>query len=113
MNRTTRYAIAAALTTTLMGSSAMAADLGGNCCADLEERIAEHEATTVRKGNRKVSLAISGFVGHTVMWWDDGTQSDMYIGDAGNLTSRFRFKGEAKIRELVGQLFPGGASATR
>ncbi len=33
----------------------LAADLGGDCCADLEERIAELEATTARKGNRKVS----------------------------------------------------------
>ena len=29
---------------------AAAADLGGNCCADLEERIAELEATTARRG---------------------------------------------------------------
>ncbi len=101
MNRTTRYAIAAALTTTLMGSSAMAADLGGNCCADLEERIAELEATTVRKGNRKVSLAISGFVSHNVVWWDDGTQSDVYIADGGNYGSRWRFRGEAKINPLL------------
>ena len=38
----------------LTAGSASAADLGGNCCADLEERIAELEATTARKGNRKV-----------------------------------------------------------
>ena len=30
---------------------------------DLEERIAELEATTARKGNRKVSLTVSGWVG--------------------------------------------------
>jgi hypothetical protein len=36
----------------LSGSvSAKAADLGGSC-ADLEERVAELEATTARKGNR-------------------------------------------------------------
>ncbi len=35
---------------------AKAADLGGDCCADLEERVAELEATTVRKGNKKVSV---------------------------------------------------------
>src|SRR2546425_88950 len=29
-----------------------AADLGGDCCADLEERVAELEATTARKGNK-------------------------------------------------------------
>ena len=33
---------------------AVSADLGGDCCADLEERVAELEATTARKGNRKV-----------------------------------------------------------
>ena len=53
-------------------TSAFAADLGGNCCADLEERIAELEATTARKGNRKVSLTVSGWVGQQVMFWDDG-----------------------------------------
>ena len=41
---------------------AFAADLGGDCCADLEERVAELEATTARKGNRKVSLSIYGQV---------------------------------------------------
>jgi len=41
---------------------ARAADLGGNCCVDLEERIAELEPTTARKGNRKVTLTISGLM---------------------------------------------------
>jgi hypothetical protein len=80
---------------------ASAADLGGNCCADLEERIAELEATTVRKGNRKVSVTLSGYVSHHVMWWDDGNRSDTYIGDGGNYGSRFRFRGEAKISPMV------------
>ena len=52
--------------------SAKAADLGGDCCADLEERVAELEATTARKGNRRVSLTISGQVSTAVMAWDDG-----------------------------------------
>jgi hypothetical protein len=82
-------------------SSAKAADLGGDCCADLEERVAELEATTVRKGNRKVSVTLSGFVGHNVMWWDDGHQSDVYFGDGGNYFSRFRFVGTAKISPTV------------
>jgi hypothetical protein len=42
----------------LMTSVVTAADLGGNCCADLEEPLAELEATTVRKGNRKVALDV-------------------------------------------------------
>jgi hypothetical protein len=81
--------------------TAKAADLGGDCCADLEERVAELEATTVRKGNRKVSLAISGYVSHHVMYWDDGIRSDTYIGDGGNYGSRWRFTGTAKISPTV------------
>ena len=46
----------------MSSTAAMAADLGGNCCADLEERVAELEATTARKGNRRVSLTISGLL---------------------------------------------------
>src|SRR5882757_11374557 len=52
--------------------SAKAADLGGDCCADLEERVAELEATTARKGNRKVSLTISGQVNKAILWIDNG-----------------------------------------
>ena len=92
----TRIALAAAASLFAM-TSANAADLGGNCCADLEERIAELEATTVKKGTRKVSLTISGFVAHNVMFWDDGVSRDIYIGDGGNYGSRFRFVGTAKI----------------
>ena len=46
--------------------SAQAADLGGDCCGDLEERVAELEATTARKGNRKVKLEVSGQVNEAV-----------------------------------------------
>jgi hypothetical protein len=79
-------------------STASAADLGGNCCADLEERIAELEATTVRKGNRKVSLTVSGWVAEQVIVWDDGVEKNAYqtgIGDT--LDSNFKFVGSAKI----------------
>ena len=82
-------------------TGAKAADLGGNCCADLEERVAELEATVAKKGNRKVTLTISGHVGHQIMWWDDGGQKDMYIGDGGNIFSRFRIRGEAKVSQDV------------
>ncbi|MFV0444767.1 MAG: porin, partial [Planctomycetaceae bacterium] len=75
----------------------MAADLGGDCCADLEERVAELEATTARKGNRKVSLTISGQVNELVYWWDNGDESNVYQGTSGFSSSRFRFKGDANI----------------
>ena len=84
----------------LSTTNAYAADLGGNCCADLEERIAELEATTVRKGNRKVSLTISGWVAEQVFWWDDGEESNVYVSGVGTtLSSHFKMTGEAKIRE--------------
>jgi predicted porin len=54
----------------------------GSCCADLEERVAELEATTARKGNRKVSLTISGQVTTAVMAWDSGASADP-LGIAG------------------------------
>ena len=82
----------------LSAGSASAADLGGNCCADLEERIAELEATTARKGNRKVSLTISGWVGQQVVGWDDGYEQNAYVGDIGaTLSSHFKFTGQATI----------------
>jgi hypothetical protein len=66
----------------LSGSvSAKAADLGGDCCADLEERVAELEATTARKGNRKVSLTVSGWVNEQVLYWNDGTENNVYVSN--------------------------------
>jgi len=78
---------------------ASAADLGGDCCADLEERIAELEATTARKGNRKVSLTISGQVAKAVMWWDDETETNTYVVDNDNAQSRVRFVGKAAFAD--------------
>jgi predicted porin len=100
MKKHSLYALAVAglLTGGLSVSSASAADLGGNCCADLEERIAELEATTARKGNRKVSLTISGWVAEQVVYWDDGIESNTYIGGIGTtLASHFKLTGQAQI----------------
>ncbi len=74
-----------------------AADLGGDCCADLEERVAELEATTARKGNRRVSLTVSGQVNELIYWFDDGYESNVYQGTSGFSSSRFRFTGDATI----------------
>jgi hypothetical protein len=78
-------------------SAGHAADLGGNCCADLEDRISEIEATVVQKGNRKVSLSVSGWVNEAVFFWDDGVEENAYVGTNGLEQSRFRFLGEAQI----------------
>jgi predicted porin len=77
--------------------TASAADLDGNCCEDLEERVAELEQTMVRKGNRKVSLEVSGHVNEAILYWHDGTKQATYIGTPVNSRTRFRFKGSAKI----------------
>lgn len=77
---------------------AMAADLGGGCCADLEERVAELEATTARKGNRVVSLQIYGTVAKGLLIWDDGNDSDAYVVDNDAITSVLGFKGSAKLK---------------
>lgn len=90
--------LAAALVAGLATANANAADLGGNCCADLEERIAELEATAARKGNRKVSLTVYGQVNAAILWNDIGYGvEDKVITQSGTSTSRFGFKGEAKI----------------
>jgi len=98
-----RIAIAAALGMTLGGfalgaSPAKAADLGGDCCADLEERVAELEATTVRKGNKKVSVTLSGWVVKYGQFWDDGVETNFYVGDKHTtLSSHFQISGSAQI----------------
>ena len=82
----------------MVSTSAQAADLGGDCCADLEERVATLEATTARKGNRKVSLRVSGWMNQNLLIWDDGDESDVYVTSNGNDLAAINFSGEAKIR---------------
>jgi predicted porin len=99
MNKYSLSALAAAgLLAGGLVTSANAADLGGNCCADLEERVAELEATTARKGNRKVSLTISGWVAEQVLFWDDGVESNTYVQGLGTtIGTNVKFTGQATI----------------
>src|SRR5262245_53879686 len=109
-----RIAIAAALGLALGGfafkaTPARAADLGGDCCADLEERVAELEATTVRKGNKKVSVTLSGWVVKSMNFWDGGfsgfdttgrkiDHDGFAVGDKDyDLATRFAITGSATI----------------
>jgi hypothetical protein len=95
--------IAVALGLTLGGfamhiTPVKAADLGGDCCADLEERVSELEATTVRKGNKKVSVTLSGWIIKLGSWWDDGHESGLYWGDGDTtLSSHFQISGSAQV----------------
>lgn len=102
----------------VLSTGAMAADLGGDCCADLEERVAELEATTARKGNRRMSLQVYGWVNKTIMHWTAPTvttaspaaggapvgakNSGTYLGiDNTNAGTRFGFRGDAKVSPSV------------
>jgi len=109
MKTTSRFALAAAaglFVGAMAFTPAKAADLGGDCCADLEERVAELEATTVRKGNRVVSVELYGQVNKALLVWDDGIDSDAYIVDADYSSTRFGFRGS-------GQLKPGWTAGYR
>ena len=98
--------IAAAFAVTLSGftiglAPAKSADLGGDCCADLEERVADLEITTIRKGNKKVSVTISGWIFKVGSWWDDGHEGALYWGDGDTtLSSHFNVRrpGDARTR---------------
>ena len=76
------------------------ADHGAPCCADLDQRIAELEAMVARKGNRKLSLQLSGLVNSGVMAWDDGGERNAYVVTNDNQRSRFSFVGKAAIDAL-------------
>ena len=100
--KTTTSRLALAAIATVISTGAYAAALGGNCCADLEERVSELEATTARKGNRKVSLTISGHVNKAMVWHDSSAANahrdgSLSIQDNGASMSRFRFIGSAKV----------------
>lgn len=93
-----RGIVAAAVLMAAAGAApGYAADLGGNCCADLEERIAELEATTARKGNRKVSLTIYGEINQALMYWDDGIEDNVYVVTNATTKNIFGFEGRATI----------------
>jgi predicted porin len=97
---TSRLALVAAAGV-LLGAAvtpAKAADLGGGCCGDLEERVAELEATTARKGNRVVSLQVYGQVNKALLIFDDGVDSDAFIVDNDASGSRLGFTGKATIK---------------
>jgi hypothetical protein len=76
---------------------APASDLAAGCCADLESRIAELEATAARKGNRAVSLQIYGQVNRALMIWDDGFASDAYVVDNATSSTRLGLVGRSPI----------------
>lgn len=78
-------------------ATAKAADLGGNCCTDLEERIAELEATTARKGNRTVTLTVYGQVNAGLLWVDVDDYSNTIVTQNGTDETFVGFAGSARF----------------
>jgi hypothetical protein len=92
---------ASAIIATVNLSALKAANLGGECCADLEERVAELEATTVRNGNRKVTVTISGQVHKALLVWDDGNESDVYVVDPTVWSTYIAVTGEGEVSDQI------------
>jgi hypothetical protein len=121
---TTSGCIAAAFSAVLVsfvitGTEAEGADaLGGDCCSDLEARVADLEASTVQNGNKKLRVTISGWVFKMGAWWNDGRESQVYWGDAeSTLSSNVQISATARITPewsagYVFRLeFPGNSAA--
>src|SRR5262245_18458133 len=81
----------------LAGNVVKAADIGGDCCADLEERVAELDATTVDRGSKKLTVTLYGRVNRIVHFWDDGAESNTYTLNSSYSPTRWGFRGDAKI----------------
>jgi hypothetical protein len=82
------------------GTPVHAQNLDAPCCADLDQRIADLEATTARKGNRAVKVTLTGLINNAVMAWDDGVESNAYVVTNDNQRSRFAFVGSAAIDSI-------------
>jgi predicted porin len=91
------------------GVAAQAADLGGNCCADLEERVAELEAWSPRKGNSRQSLTIYGQVAYGVVYHDDPNPTADNEATIRNMNgrsgTRFGFRGNARVNADISMGF--------
>ena len=81
--RVVALVLLAGLGSSLAAAVAHAADFGGECCAELEERVAEFEATTVQRGNEKLSLRLSGYCTQQLLYWNDGVEDNVYLSGLG------------------------------
>ena len=63
----------------------------------MAERIAELEATAVRKGNQKVELKITGVVNRALLFWDDGAERNVYGVDSPQDGTAIALEGEVEI----------------
>jgi hypothetical protein len=89
--------VALALLGAALGPASAAND-GGSCCQDLEERVAELEATVAQKGvKEKTELKISGAVSRAILFWDDGTERNAYNVNNIKDGTTFSLEGETEF----------------
>src|SRR5262245_14378884 len=87
-------ACALAAMAVLVPKSTYASD--ADCCADLEARIAQLEATVVGKGNRNVNVEVDGAVSRAILYWDAGQNTDSYVVTNDGEGSKIEITGEAE-----------------
>lgn len=95
-------AIAASWALATFAPPAHAADkggLGGDCCADLEERIADLEVIAAQKGNRKITLTVEGRINEAYTYVSLGDSHQGRISNNGNDRSYVGFAGAARINK--------------
>jgi hypothetical protein len=98
-----RGALALSLCAIVMGAgphsnTALAEALLAPCCDDIEARIAELEATTIRGASGKLSFRLYGQVNRALLLWKDGFDSSDHVVDNHTSSSRFGFVGQATIK---------------
>jgi len=114
ITKTSVLALALGLAVVAPATPMRAADLGGDCCSDLEERVATLESTTAKTGNRKITMKISGWVNAAAVWWSDGfgandqrdpgffdANSNVYVVNNSTSQTRVNFEGEGKINSRL------------
>jgi hypothetical protein len=98
-NRSSGAVVLVAAASFVLGASAFAAGHNSDCCADLEERIAELEVIAARKGiaGKRHELTLSGVVHRAILYWDDRRERKAYVVDNPGDTTSIRFSGGAKL----------------
>jgi hypothetical protein len=88
----------------LGGQAAKAGDLS-HCCADIDARIAELEAETIRKGGSKVGVALYGHVNQAIMAWDDGYERNAYFVTNDASRTRIGLRGKSELSSDLSAVF--------
>ena len=75
------------------------------CCADIDARIAELEASAAAKGSSNLNLTLYGHVNQAVMAWDDGYEQNAYLVTNDASRTRFGFRGKSEVTADLSAIF--------